>query len=293
MVNMISNTFIHDIDNIKNDVDFDSEVESYIDKKGFVRRRQLIDHLIESHKEEKKYSRPSVERKLAILIKTGALVIVKHPELEKYGIKETDRRASYLISKNTLKMKKNLDKTFRYLDSADPATKKLILEEISRYETKYVLDPYHLDIFVDHMDAKDDELVNSLLVILFRYIDKKDIKPSHNEKFVEKLKSILKHYKVSPNEYPLLRRHITWLLGYYRDRFVIDQLKIDAETFEDPSSVINDYCDQLIAPFIDEHSLELFNFQIELILKGKERASEFISQIKDEACNPKPRCKEF
>jgi hypothetical protein len=143
------------------------------------------------------------------------------------------------------------------------------------------------------LDTESDELVDSLLEILFRYITEKDIEPSNTDNFLEILKSILQHYKVSPDEYPMLRRHITWLLGYYKDSFVIDQLKMDAETLDDLSSVKCDYCDSLIAPFIEEHSLDLFNFQMELTLQGKERASEIISQIKDEASNPKPRLEGF
>ena len=292
-MNLNTNSISNDTNNINNEVDFDIEVLNYLDAKGYIRRRQLVKDLMDLHPDERGYSQKSIDRKLANMGKLGILVSLKYDELQKYGIKETDKRASYPIPKKTLKMKEDLDKTFSYLDSADPTIKKLILEEISRYEEKYVLDPYQLDILVDHMNAEYDELVNSLLVILFRYIDEKGIEPSNNDKFLEILRSILKHYRVSPNEYPSLRRYITWLLGYYRDSFVIDQLKMDAETLEDPSSVICDYCDRLIAPFIEEHSLELFNFQIELKLKGKEGASEFISQIKDEASNPKSRLKEF
>jgi hypothetical protein len=246
-----------------------------------------------THSNDYGYSKKSIDRKLANMTKAGILTSLKYNELQKYGIKETDKRASYPIPKKTLKMKEDLDKTFSYLDSSDVTTKKLILKEISRYEIKYVLDPYQLDILAKHLDTESDELVDSLLEILFRYITKKDIEPSNTENFLEILKSILQHYKVSPDEYPMLRRHITWLLGYYKDSFVIDQLKMDAETLEDPSSVKCDYCDPLIAPFIEEHSHELFNFQMELRSKGKEKASEIISQIKDEASNPKPRMEGF
>jgi hypothetical protein len=292
-MNLISNIESNDVNNIKNEVDFDTEVLEYLNTKGYVRRGRLVNYLMDTHPNELGYSKKTIDRKLAKMRQSGILASLKYKELYKYGIKDGDERASYLIPKKTLKMKEDLDKTFSYLDSADITTKKLILEEISRYEKKYVLNPYQLDILAEHLDTESDELVDSLLEILFRYITKKDIEPSNKDKFLEILRSILQHYKISPDEYPMLRRHITWLLGYYRDSFVIDQLKIDAESLEDPSSVKCDYCDQLIAPFIAEHSLELFNFQMELTSQGKERASEIISQIKDEACNPKPRLEGF
>ncbi|WP_406661689.1 hypothetical protein V7O66_03990 [Methanolobus sp. ZRKC3] len=292
-MNLISNIESNDINNIKSEVDFDTEVLEYLNVKGYVRRRQLVNYLMKTHPDKRGYKKKSIDRKLSNMRKSGILVSLKYDDLPKYGIKETDGRASYLIPKKTLKRKKDLDKTFSYLDSADITTKKLILEEISRYEIKYVLSPNQLDILAEHLDTEDNELVDSLLEILFRYIVEKGIEPSNKDKFLEILRLLLKLYKVSPDEYPILRRHITWVLGYYRDSFVIDQLKIDAESLEDPSSVKCDYCDPLIAPFIEEHSLELFNFQIELKLQGKERASEFISQIKDEARNPKQRMEGF
>ena len=292
-MNSISTIKCNDVNNIENEVDFDTEVLEYLNAIGYVRRGRLVNYLMETHPNERGYGKKSIDRKLAVMTKTGILVSLKYDELQKYGIKETDRRASYPIPEKTLNHKKNLDKTFSYLDSADVTTKKLILEEISRYEKKYVLDPYHLDVLAEHLDAEDDELVDSLLEILFRYITEKDIEPSNTDNFLKILRSTLEHYKVSPDEYPMLRRHITWLLGYYRDSFVIDQLKMDAETLDDLSSVKCDYCDPLIASFIEEHSLELFNFQMELKLKGKEKASDIISQIKDEASNPKPRLMGF
>ena len=290
---MTSNIKSNGINNIKCEVDFDTEVLEYLNARGYVRRGQLVNYLMNTHPNELGYSKKTINRKLAFMTETGILVSLKHDEFQKYGIKETDGRASYLIPIKNLKMKEDLDQTFSYLDSADVTTKKLILEEISRNEKKYVLDPYQLDILAEHLDTESDELVDSLLEILFRYITEKDIEPSNTDRFLDILKLILQHYKVSPDEYPMLRRHIIWLLGYYRDNFVIDQLKIDAETLEDPSSVKCDYCDPLIAPFIEEHSLELFNFQMELKSQGKEEASQVISQIKDEASNPKPRLKEF
>ncbi|WP_135604824.1 hypothetical protein [Methanococcoides sp. NM1] len=292
-MNLNANSLYYDINNIKSEVDFDTNVIEYLNAIGYVRRGRLVNYLMETHPNERGYSKKSIDRKLANMTKTGILTSLKYDELQKYGIKETDKRASYPIPKKTLKMKEDFDKTFSYLNSADVTTKKLILEEISRYERKYVLDPYQLDILAKHLDTESDELVDSLLEILFRYITEKDIEPSNTDTFLERLRSTLKHYKVSPDEYPMLRRHITWLLGYYKDSFVIEQLKMDAETLEYPSSVKCDYCDQLIAPFIAEHSLELFNFQMELKRKGKEEASEIISQIKDEASNPKPRLMEF
>lgn len=292
-MNLNTNSLYYDINNIKNEVDFDTNVIEYLNAIGYVRRGRLVNYLMETHPNERGYSKKSIDRKLANMTKTGILTSLKYDELQKYGIKETDKRASYPIPKKTLKMKEDLDKTFSYLNSADVTTKKLILEEISRYERKYVLDPYQLDILAKHLDTESDELVDSLLEILFRYITEKDIEPSNTDTFLERLRSTLKHYKVSPDEYPMLRRHITWLLGYYKDNFVIEQLKMDAETLEDLFSVKCDYCDPLIAPFIAEHSLELFNFQMELKQKGKEEASEIISQIKDEASNPKPRLTEF
>lgn len=286
-MDMTPNNAKNEYKKYKNRVNFEDEVAELLAEKGRIRRAQLVNDLLEGHKGERGYSLKSINRKLDQMIKTEFLISLKFKDLQKYGIEETDRRASYLILKKSLKMKEDLDKIFSYLDSGEPDVQKQVLEELARYKEKYVLDPHQLDVLAVHLDSKDDELVNDLLDILFKYITEKGIEPSNKEKILENLRALLKRHKKSPIENPNLRRRVTGLLGYYRDSFVIEQLKEDAETLEDPTSVSSDYYSEFIAPLIEEHSLELFNFQMDLKLRGKGKASELISRIKDNVCTPK------
>ena len=273
-------------ENSKKGVVFEDEVVDILARIRYFRRTQLIEHLLEVHKGELGYSEKTINRKLDEMIKNGTIISLKYDDLSKYGIKETDKRVSYLILKRTMKTKEDLDKIFSYMDSSEPDIQKEVLKEITR-NGKYVLDPYQLATLATHLNSNDNELVDILLVILCEYIIEKNIEPSNRDKLLENLRFFLKKHNTGTLEYPNVRRRILWLLGHYGDSSVIEQLKKDAENLEDPNIVVSEYCNEQVAPLIEEHLFELFKFRIELKLKGKEKASEFISRIKDRACNPK------
>ncbi|MCK4529020.1 hypothetical protein KAW18_16770 [candidate division WOR-3 bacterium] len=280
---MMSNSHIYNIDNSKNDVDFDSEVLSYIDKKGFVRRRQLIDHLIDSHKEEKKYSRPSVERKLARLTKNGSLVIVKHSELEKYGIYEKDKRSSYLSLKEVIGIKDFLDTLFSYLKSDDKYDKNSILNEIDLYKERYSLTREQLDVLVDCLSTNDEKFRFHLLRILKEYILNRGIEPTNKDKLLKSLKEILGEFAGVSREHEIYRSGLIFILGYYNDDSVIDWLKYDIKNLKVEKNfdkIKADYNTFYTARIIDRHKLELFNLINDFKKDGHEEEARLVHNIK-------------
>lgn len=287
----------------KKGVSFEDEVTELLSKKRYMIRAQLIEYILEIYKGELGYSEKTINRKLDEMIKKEDVVSLKYntkdntndenndenndadnddnDDLSKYGINETNKRVSYLILKRTMKIKKDLDKIFKYIASGELAAQKLALEEIRRHSGEYLLDPYQLDILVSCLHSKDDDFVNNLLDTLCEYILGRGIEPSNKENLLEILKDLLKRYTGSL-EHTNLRRHIFWLLGNYRDSTVFEQLKKDVENLEDPTIIAPEYCNEYVAPLIEEHALELFAFKLEL--KGNEKASEFIFRIIDSSC---------
>jgi len=275
----------------KKGVSFEDEVTELLTKKRYVIRARLIEYMHEVHKGELGYSKKTINKKLNEMIKKGDIASFKYydkddkdnknDDLSKYGINETNKRFSYLILKKTIKIKEDLDKIFKYIDSGEPSAQKLALEKIRSHSGEYLLDPYQLDTLVSCLYSKDDNLVNDLLDTLCEYILGRGIEPSNKERLLEILRNLLKRYTGSL-EHTNLRRHIFWLLGNYRDYTVIEQIKKDAENLEDPLSIVSEYCNEYVAPLIKEHALELFAFKLEL--NGNEKACEFISRIEENAC---------
>jgi hypothetical protein len=280
---MMHNSSIYNIDNRKNDVDFDREVLSYIYENRFVRRRQLIDHLIDSHKEERGYMRPSVERKLAILTKNGSLVTIKHSELEKYGIYEKDKRASYFSLKEIISINEDLDTLFSYLKSNDKYDKNTILNEIDLYKERYSLTREQLDVLVDHLSTNDEKFRYHLLRILKEYILERGIKPTNKEKLLKSVKEILGKFAGASREYELYRSGLIFILGYYNDDSVIDWLKYDIKNLnveKNFDKIKDDYSTLYTARIIDKHKLELFNLINELKNEGNDEEARLVYNIK-------------
>ncbi len=270
----------------KNGVTFEDEVKEILDKEHHISKPQLKTYLLKVHKGELGYSEKTIDRKLSQMKKED-LPRLGYDDYEKYGIIEKNKKVVIYVSEKYKKLKEDLDKIFEYIKSDDPVAQKLAFEEIRRHDGEYFFDPEQLDILASRLDSKDNEFVNSLVDTLCEYILGRDTEPSNKDKLLEILRNLLNKCNIGSFEYPNLRRHVLWLLAHYKDSTVIDQLKRDAEKLEDPTNIVAEYCNEYVAPLIEEHLFELFDLQIKLRQEGKEKASQFISQIKDYACDPK------
>ena len=76
----------------KKEYNFDTEVKNYLAQKGYARRRQLIEDLMKSHKNERGYSLKSINRKLDKLINQGIIISLNHSDFGKLGIEDTDKK---------------------------------------------------------------------------------------------------------------------------------------------------------------------------------------------------------
>ncbi|UGV41608.1 hypothetical protein J7W08_04800 [Methanococcoides orientis] len=264
-------------------MNFEKEVTDYLSEKGYVRREKLIEDLIEKHSGDRGYSKPTIDRKLNKMIESKIILNPNYDELGKYNIEETDKRASYLIFTDTLKLKKHLDEILELLKSEDDIDKRLALKEIEYYKKKYVLDGSQLDSIIQNLDGEDQELIYELLLIIFDHIVNKKIKPLNEPDLLIKLRFLLKQKFKVPPTHGSPKKYIIRLLGYYDDELVIEQLIKDAKTVKDLSSDRSCYTVNETSNVIEKHRTELFNLQRELAKEGKDEAVLFVSDIRRQA----------
>lgn len=283
-MNSSTNSISYDINNIDNEVNFDTEVLNYLDVKGYLRRRQLVKDLMDLHPDERGYSQKSIDRKLGLLVKTGQIVILKQQdELESYGIEKEAGNASYLISKRTTKIKEYLNNVIELLRSDDDIEKKEALVEIENYKEMYVLDPVQLDLLVQSLETDNKDLIDHIIRILYNYVDKRGKLPKSKDLFINHLANLVKKYPIHINNNDHLRTSLIHLLGYYNDNCVIEQLVQDAKTLENPFSVLHDYESKYTANIIESNRQLIFDLIAKLRRENKDEAVRFVSHIRSQA----------
>ncbi|MCC4771836.1 hypothetical protein FXV91_17195 [Methanosarcina sp. DH2] len=268
---------------IKIEVDFETEVIDYLSEKGHVRRGQLIKYLIESHPGDRGYSKKSIERKLANMHKAELILILKDlQDLEKHGIEKEDGKASYVFAKNSIERTRHIDTIFNLLKTGDEIDKKMVLDEIKRYEKRYVLNPSQLDLLVLNLDNKDTCLIDNLLEILYKHIIDKGIKPGNKTILLEKLRDLLERYPEEHKKHTMLRRRVIWLLGFYNDKAIIEQLKKDVEAGI-LSRQKGDYWNWSTVRVIEEGRTELFYLENRLRKEGNIETADALAEIRNQA----------
>lgn len=282
----MSNMPVNKLKNSKIDVNFDVEVVDYVRKNRFIRRSQLIDYIIKSHGGERGYTRPSVERKLARLTKIGSLVIVKQPELEKYGIYEKNKNASYLSLEEIVNLNDYLDTLFSYFESNDPDyDKNSILNEIDLYTDRYSLTREQLDVLVNYLYTNDEKLLLHIIRILNEYIIDRNITPTNKDPLLKSYSGILAEFAGKSKTLEGYRRGVIFVLGHYNDDSIIDWLKEDLKSLKDENTfntIKEDYGNVYTARVIDKHKLELFNLINQLKKEGKQEEARLVYNVKHE-----------
>ncbi|WP_440952222.1 hypothetical protein [Methanococcoides sp. FTZ1] len=282
---MIANLPTNDVNNQEYDVDFDVEVLNYVYDNCFVRRRQLIDYLLELHKDKRGFKRPSIERKLQRLTKNGKLVIIKHPELEDYSIYEEDNRASYLSLPEIIDDNKYLDELFSHFELNGEYDKNSILNEIDLHQERYSFTRKQLDVLVDNLNTNDDKLLLHLIRILQHYIIDRGITPTKKEELLKFVNCLLGKFAGKSKTHEGYRRGLLFILGHYNDDSIIDWLKYDLNRLDVPANFDNikeDYGNHYTARVINRHKLELFKLINDLKKAGKEEEARLVYNVKHE-----------
>lgn len=270
----------------KKRTDFDTEVTDYLSQKGYARRRDLLQYLVDLHEGDKDYSgysEKSINRKLYSLIDRGVLSVLKYEDLKKLGIEEEDKRSSYLILRKIEEISSHIDTVIDRLSSDNPIIQKRALKELEKFKKIYVLNPNQLDILIAQLNTEDIDLIDTILRIVYTYIDTKGIEPYNKPEAIEMLRGLLaKHPKPLPHAHKNLRTHFIYLLGHYNDYAVIDRLKKDALELDNLHEML-DYDSEYTANVIEEHREELYEFEEKLSIEGKKDSADFIAQVRVKA----------
>jgi hypothetical protein len=270
----------------KKKANFDIEVIDYLSKKGYVRRRDLLQYFMELHKGDKDYSgysEKSINRKLDSMVKRKLISILKNDDLKRFGIQETDKRSSYLTLKRTEKITEHIDTIIEKISSDNPIKQKMALREIERYEKQYIFTPIQLDTLVSQLDTEDLELIDQIIRIIYTYLDKKNIEPYNEPATINMLRKLLNRYPHPLPSNKNLRGYVIFLLGHYNDYAVIERLKKDAEELGNLHEVLGEYESSYTANVIEEHREELYKFEEKLRLESKGEQAQFIAQARVQA----------
>lgn len=277
----------------ENDVDFDIALRNVLYANPIVRKEELIKYLVK----KVKLSRRTVERRLRDELKTQTKIApIRNEEFDRYEIETTNTRAVYITLKETKDLTKYLDAIFKLLKAKDANDIKLGVRKLNAYQftyhTRYFLDRTQLNVLADvleksieNLELNDDELRNTLLMILFNTIATNHINPSNKEKFLSILRNLLDKYPIEDffnkanNPIPNLLQ----LLGIYRDKKIIERLKQDLLVYNPQIQLPAVYGSKFTARVIEDGKNELLEFERKLQKENKRQAIDVLDGIQRQA----------
>lgn len=264
---------------------FEKEVMSYLETRPPIPIKDVIGYLMHRHTDEKTgrlqtgYSDRTIYGKLKRMEKDGQITGISPEDLRTYGIKQSDGRLQYISLKTASERKTHLDDVLSLLSSRKKIDIQTALEEIQRYKEKYTLNPRQLDILTRLLN-KDFEGVETVVLILFDYIIKRQIHPSNTDELLQRLRGLTGVYEKNSDAQYRIRRNALRILGIYNDEGVIQQLKTDAKIPEKFPDLKNDYLSKYTARVIETHRSDLFHFQNTLKKNKQANIAEIISEIR-------------
>lgn len=273
----------------KDDIDFDEEVEVYLNKNGMTRRNRLIEDLTEKHTKTNKnghksvdsgYSVPTLNRKLKALIESEKILSYGYEELEQYGYQGMHKRAKYLLTPEGFKLKIHIDSVLKLLETGDEIDQQMALKELTRYEKLYSFDESQLNLIIKNLTSVNAELTTKFLVTLKVNIINKGKEPKDKETLLKALRTVLNKYSDPKGISGHVRNVAICLLSHYKDEAIIDQLIKDATTLDNPFDVEEDYDPSSIAEVVINNPSRLFETERQLMKEGKHNSSQFISNIR-------------
>jgi hypothetical protein len=273
----------------ENDVDFDIELRNVFYTNPIVRKEDLIKYLIE----KVKISRRTVERRLRNELKAQTKITsIRSEEFDRFGIETTNKHAVYVTLNETKDLTKYLDAIFKLLKAKDANDIKLGVRKLNAYQftynTRYFLDRNQLNVLADVLeksmennDLNDDELRNTLLMILFNTITMTHINPSNKEKFLATLRNLLDKYPIKEffNKGNNPTSNLIQILGIYRDQKVIERLKEDLLVCGQQVPISAVYGNKFTAKIIEDSKNDLLEFERRLQKENKREALDFLDGV--------------
>lgn len=277
----------------------DTIIIEKLDESGYRRRCDLVQEIMEEHEGKTGFSKPTIDRAIARLVKNGTVKILGIEDLHSLGIEESDKNASYLFSQRYIQLMEFMDTVMDDLKSEDENDILAALEEIESHQDQYILAPYQLDKLAV-LVGKNRDVTACSLWILFDYAMNRKINPGNIPQFREYLRLTIELFKDEPvyqwstntpsvfafNE-DTLRREVykiaIMLLGNYQDDFVVERLIADCQRDGSSNQFLRYYGTQSTAKIIDAHKVELYKFQKKLKDQGLNDTAKKLSEIRSTA----------
>jgi hypothetical protein len=247
-------------------MDTDTKIIEILKQNGVVRRRDLIQKLMEDPLEVDLVSLATINRNIKKLKKSAHIVEVDHARYDFYRIDDQDKNATYFVLKTVDDDCIFIDGILPHLKATDEDVILTTLNEIEGYRGKYHLTPTQLDSVVLTLDY-NITIVRKALWILFYHVHQEtnyQIIPSNTELLINKLKHVLSRFCGNRDFDINIHSRCIDILGILKDPNVVNQLIKDAKNLDHLKLVKGHYEGRFTSESIKTQRKVLFDFEVKL-----------------------------
>lgn len=271
------------------DLDIDTKIENIVKQteQKQIRIKDLVMKLDPEYNPQINQVPRTITRAIARLVKRKKILRVNNKkELESYGIKEKDGRATYLLLPSRKSTRDILNYDFELLQSKEqsPSDRKLALIDIEQNKTP--LTSEQIDILSNKITLKNIDDDYRIIRILYFQVFYDRAKPNNKTEFIKNMNSVLNKYRTSKQGDGLqIRAEVLGILSKFNDKSIITEIKKYVEETEYIDLTTSEFSGHNMAEVIYENSKELFEFQRKLMKENQENKAKFIQSIRDRARN--------
>lgn len=247
------------------EIEFENEAIILLQRNLYMKKDDFVQALEKQNKDKVGFSRPTIYKKLAVMITEKTIAELPFESLPNYGIVETNRRSVYIILKRSTQIKEYLDSIFELLLKGDDIDREVILKEIVSYKKQYSLDAKQLDVLIELLDKTHMPVLETIVSIIYDWIVKFRRSPNNKEKLITSLKQILKDHPEPQNMPGNLRRYSICLLGWFKQDVVFDQFVKDIRTIEAVNLIEGEYMYEFTAEILEKNRRALFDLEREML----------------------------
>lgn len=262
----------------------DTDIIALLDRRTVIRRRDLIRHLMETHRGESGYGKQEVDRRITALVEDGRIVTVPDRELAAFGISDTGKNASYVISRQSFERKWQFDRMITEIPSLSGDDSAAALHEVLLHKSVYRLTPAQLDMIVPTLDQEFRVAYLALQCLHSAAVRKGDL-PVDTAVLTQKLRHLLERFRDDETNRPAIR-HAVHLLACLGDEAVIGQLAFDAYRFDGDGLRRGEYMYPVMVNVICSHRAELNELERTFQSRGDPGAARDIREIVKYALDP-------
>jgi hypothetical protein len=267
-----------------NETNINMKILNIVKARKYIKISDLIDMLKED------CVRASVYRRLNQL--KDELLLVKYPDSVKYGIKDNNKKTSYVVRKDYLPLITYVSEVLNTVKrSKDATTIDIRLSELKKYEDMVNISEEQLAILANKLEIKDLRLRYHLLSFIGYQILRNKTNINNKENFSQILDIIPNKHSVLPREQDTevqvkeVAIHLLSLIGLKDE--VIKQLKNDVknEYLTLFNRVWYDYLStkMSVALIIENKRRDLFDMEMDLKKKGKKEFTEKLAKVRERA----------